>query len=264
MALIPRQGAVPGSSSRGGSPSLSLLYRKSQVFYCAAVVFADYQLCKWRCNQLSLKDDARRDAIWDETHARNAKFLTSQFLSLEGLWVKLGQYLSSRADVMPASYLSELSRCQDSLPPRPFRDIRSIIERELSSSLSQVFASVEESPLACASIAQVHRAQLINGRDVVIKVQHAHVANTMLQDLDNLQTIGDILKRLDADFDFSPVIREWAAEIPKELDFRQEASNMKRVKMNLASMLPSVCSNPSLTIDVSLPEASVSIPLSFL
>jgi aarF domain-containing kinase len=223
-----------------GKTSGGLLYRRTQVFYAAARVFADYKICQWRCNQMQNADEAVINEIWNQTHERNAKFLGDKFISLEGLWVKLGQYLSSRADVMPDAYLRVLSKCQDSLPPKPFSVIKAQVEHELGGrKLFTVFSRVDEEPLACASIAQVHRAQLSDGRDVVIKVQHAEVARRLLQDLRNLETIGDTLRRFDPDFDFSPVIREWAAEIPKELDFRSEASNMQRVGKNLAPMLPS-------------------------
>ena len=106
---------------------------------------------------------------------------------------------------MPEEYLRELSRCQDSLPARPFVDIKNLVEAELGKPLHLIFHHVEEKPIACASIAQVHRAKLTNGRDVVIKVQHAQVGERLLQDLKNLETIGDTMKRLDPDFDFSPV-----------------------------------------------------------
>ena len=114
---------------------------------------------------------------------------------------------------------------------------------------------MEPKPIACASIAQVHRARLIDGREVVIKIQHAKVAYRLLQDLKNLESIGEIVRRLDADFDFSPVIREWAREIPKELDFRCEATSMKRVEANLAYLSPGVGGrDTSLCIDVSFPQ----------
>jgi aarF domain-containing kinase len=105
----------------------------------------------------------------------------------------------------------------------------------------------------------VHRATLarrLGGHKVVIKVQHAGVADRLLQDLMNLETIGDTMKRLDPDFDFTPVISEWAKEVPKELDFRQEALNMQTVEANLRSLLPNP-RNPvpsELEIDVSFPQ----------
>ena len=106
---------------------------------------------------------------------------------------------------MPEEYLRELARCQDSLPARPFVDIKNLVEAELGKPLHLIFHHVEETPIACASIAQVHRAKLTSGRDVVIKVQHAQVGERLLQDLKNLETIGETMKRLDPDFDFSPV-----------------------------------------------------------
>ena len=95
-----------------GNNSGGLLYRRGQVFYTAARVFMDYKIVQWRCNQMTDVDEAVITDIWNEAHERNAKFLGSKFISLEGLWVKLGQYLSSRADVMPDAYLRVLAKCQ--------------------------------------------------------------------------------------------------------------------------------------------------------
>ena len=90
-----------------------LLLRKIQVFCAAASVFVDYKICQWRCNQIDVPNsDVMIDDIWNRTHERNARYLCDSFISLEGLWVKLGQYLSSRADVMPDPYLKALAKCQ--------------------------------------------------------------------------------------------------------------------------------------------------------
>ena len=225
--------------SGGLDSSASLLYRKYEIFAIAAKVFTDYKLLQWRCDQIAAdtpEGEALVNQLWEDAHTRNARFLYARFSSLKALWIKLGQYLSSRADIMPAPFLTELSRCQDSLPPIPFPEIRAIIEQELGlSSLDEVFSYVNPSPLAVASIASVHDAVLRDsGRKVVIKVQHKLVRDQLLQDLKCLETIGDVVRYLDPDFDFSPVIREWAREVPKELDFRREAANMQRVAANLA------------------------------
>ena len=102
-----------------GSNTGGLLYRRGQVFYTAARVFADYKYVQWRCNQMKDADEAEINDIWNQAHERNAVFLGSKFISLEGLWVKLGQYLSSRADVMPDPYLRVLAKCQVNLLLRP-------------------------------------------------------------------------------------------------------------------------------------------------
>jgi len=116
------------------------------------------------------------------------------------LWVKLGQYLSSRADVMPAAYLRELARCQDSLPAAPFDETRRIIEQELGKPLSEAFASVSAEPIAVASIAAVHRATLLDGSEAVVKVQHALVRRRLLADLKCLEAIGDTIRWLNNDW----------------------------------------------------------------
>ena len=78
--------------------SFGLLFRAGTVFYTAIRLFLDYKICQWRCNQLSDDAEERVNEIWERTHSRNAKFLCTKFVRLEGLWLKLGQYLSSRAD----------------------------------------------------------------------------------------------------------------------------------------------------------------------
>ena len=230
--------------------SISLTYRMYDVFYTATRVFADYKIVQYRCDQIDDTEDGEKlkDKIWDEAHERNAQFLYSKFVSLAGLWIKLGQYLSSRADIMPDPYLKVLSKCQDSLPARSFTDVKCLIEQELGRSLEDTFRSVEETPLAVASIASVYRAILKDGKEVVIKVQHNDIADRLLQDLKNLQTIGNTVRYLDPDFDMSPIIREWAKEVPKELDFRQEANNMRRVQHNISPFYK--FSNKDMSIDV--------------
>ena len=211
------------------------------------LVFASLQ------NQMTEEQEEQSDELWEAAHARNAAFLYNQFVSLEGLWVKLGQFLSSRADVMPAKYVEVLSQCQDSLPARPFASVKQQVETELGQLLPDMFEAFEEEPIACASIAQVHKAVLKGGQRVVVKVQHEKVGKRLLQDLDNLQTIGDIMKRVEPDFDFSPVIREWANSIPNELDFEQEKRNLHRVSHTLAQCSQGNAADALLGVDVSLP-----------
>ena len=236
--------------ARESNDALGLFLRKTDIFLTAARVFSDYKLVGWRADQL--KDEAAQTELWDAAHDRTAVLLVQSFTKLQALWLKLGQYLSSRADVMPAPFLRELSRCQDSLDPPPFKETCAIIEAELGKPLNSVFAEITEKPLAVASIASVHRAVLLDGRQVVVKVQHASVRAQLLLDLRCLETICDTVKWLDSDFDLSPLVREWAKEVPKELDFRLEAQNMARVAANLAPFFKT--GDDALSIDVRLAE----------
>ena len=114
---------LESSSSSSGSSAIALNLRKFDIFQTAARVFLDYKVLSWRCDQMEDTPEASRakDELWERAHERNAQFLYDKFTSLEALWIKLGQYLSSRADIMPEPYLKILSKCQDSLPHRYLR-----------------------------------------------------------------------------------------------------------------------------------------------
>src|SRR5690242_6377533 len=105
-------------------------------------------------------------------------------------YVKLGQLLSSRPDLIPDEYIDELSRLVDEVPPEPYSAIEEIIEREIGTA---VFRSIDPSPLAAASIAQVHEAVLEDGREVVIKVRRPGIVEEVDRDLDLLKTAADML-----------------------------------------------------------------------
>lgn len=252
------------------------LFRRCTVFWVALRVFGDYKWAGWRAKRvkrrlgLSPEDPDSDDhpdlrALWADVHARNAAYLLSNIRSLAGFWVKVGQYLSTRADVLPAEYCRRLAALQDSMPPKPFADVRATLEEELDAASLAGIESIDPAPLSTASLAQVHTATLkpgavvrrrpgSGGRDdddgdyrheVVLKVQHRGVASLMLQDMENLRVILELLARSDPDLDFGPVIREYNQEVRKELDFRTEARNMAEVKRLLrARGVPAIVPEP--------------------
>lgn len=152
---------------------------------------------------------------------------------MEGLWVKLGQYLSTRADVLPEPYIQLLKQLQDSLPPRPVNEVRNTIEEEFGKPVEELFSEFVEVPLATASIAQVHRATLRNGQEVVVKVQHEGIKHVILEDLKNAKSIVEWIAWAEPVYNFNPMIDEWCREAPKELDFNIEADNTRKVASNL-------------------------------
>ncbi|KAJ6925094.1 ABC1 family protein [Populus alba x Populus x berolinensis] len=170
-----------------------------------------------------MKNNERSEEIWKRAHERNAKRVRNMMIQLGGLWVKLGQYLSTRADVLPSAYISLLKQLQDSLPPRPLQEVCRTIERELGKSMKEIFLDFDENSLATASIAQVHRATLIDGREVVVKVQHEDIKTIILEDLKDAKSIVDWIAWAEPQYNFNPMIDEWCKEAPKELDFNHEA-----------------------------------------
>ena len=155
-------------------------------------------------------------------------------------FVKLGQIMSTRPDLIPEDILLELKKLQDDVPPEPFEAIREQVERELGCELSEVFESFDESPLASASIAQVHRAQLRdeNGPiDVAVKVQRPQVQAVMARDIDLLYWLAKaIVRSMPESHLYRPVslVEEFDRSVAAELDFSLEADNHERFTSNFA------------------------------
>ncbi|KAL4625105.1 hypothetical protein ACB092_05G000200 [Castanea dentata] len=208
----------------------NIFRRRVRVFTMALVIYLDYKALQQREKWAS---DPKRSTLWEKAHERNAKRALSLIIELGGLWVKLGQYMSTRADVFPDAYISRLKLLQDSLPRRPLQEVCRTIETELGQSMDDLFSDFVKIPLATASIAQVHRATLLNGQEVVIKVQHEGIKTIILEDLKNAKKIVDWIAWAKPQNDFNPIIDEWCKEAPKEVDFIHEAENTRTVSRNL-------------------------------
>ncbi|OWM77249.1 uncharacterized protein LOC116187586 [Punica granatum] len=225
--------------------------RRLKVFSAAMLIYLDYKAIQQRQKWAK---QSKRAALWEKCHERNAKRVLSLIIELEGLWVKLGQYLSTRADVLPEAYIALLKQLQDSLPPRPVQEVYQTIKKELGKSVKDLFSEFIEAPLATASIAQVHRATLTDGQEVVVKVQHEGIKAVILEDLKNAKSIVDWIAWAEPQYDFNPMIDEWCKEAPKELDFNTEAENTRKVSKNLGCKNKDNNGASSHRVDVLIPE----------
>ena len=171
--------------------------------------------------------------------------LTSEFADqladdLERLgptYIKLGQVLSTRGDLLPLPFIEALTRLQDHVEPFPFADVEAIICSELGVRLSKAFSSFDPVPLAAASLGQVHRATMRDGRLVVVKVQRPGIRATITDDLDVLTSIAAFADRhTDAGrrFGFAALVQEFRESLTRELDYREEARNLDTLRTNLA------------------------------
>ena len=198
-----------------------------------ARVFAGYKL-------IGLLTRWRGEA-WAETrrkrhHRWSAEHIYATAVHNQGLLIKTCQFLSSRPDVVPDDYIDVLSALQDEVPPEPFDVIRNVIERELGRPLDAVFSSFEEVPVASASLAQVHRAVLQDGRVAAVKVQYPGIDRLVDVDLRNIRLLISILGRLERALDLSFIAEEMARMIPLELDFIHEGQNAEAIAANFAGV----------------------------
>jgi predicted unusual protein kinase regulating ubiquinone biosynthesis (AarF/ABC1/UbiB family) len=162
----------------------------------------------------------------------HAEGLASALEELGPCFIKLGQLLSTRPDVLPANYIAALSRLQDTVKPVPTDKIVAIIESELGAPVSELFQAFEEEPLATASMAQVHRAFLHDGTEVAVKVQRPGVRQRIEIDIEVLHEIARFATKYTSfgkRYGITQIVRELEHSLSQELDFLQEAESTKLI-----------------------------------
>jgi ubiquinone biosynthesis protein len=162
--------------------------------------------------------------------------LATDVENLGPTFIKLAQLLSTRADLLPQPYIEALTRLQDKVGPFPFTEVEEIVCNELGVRISKAFSHFESQPVAAASLGQVHRASLRDGRDVVVKVQRPNIREEMTKDLDVLSDIATFLDshtEAGRKYEFTPLLEEFRKSLLRELDYRTEARNLATFAENL-------------------------------
>ncbi len=180
----------------------------------------------------------------------NAKLMRETFESLGSTYIKLGQFIASTPSLFPREYVEEFQGCLDQTPSLPFSYVREVLDEEFAGrNLNEIFASIEEQPLASASIAQVHAAKLVTGEDVVLKIQKPGVANILYTDLNVLHWATKILEKAVPKVKFASladIVDEIKTRMVREVDFIEEAQNLDdfvqylQVSQNSAATAPRV------------------------
>ena len=168
---------------------------------------------------------------------RPATDLPNELERLGPTFVKLGQLLSSRPDLLPPPYIKTLARLQDRVKPFPFEDVEFAIESELGTKINKAFSCFEKEPLAAASLGQVHRAALHDGRPVAVKVQRPNIARQIAEDFAALEEVAKFLQKhtkLGQRYQLLNILDEFEKTLAHELDYCREAANMVSLAKSLA------------------------------
>jgi predicted unusual protein kinase regulating ubiquinone biosynthesis (AarF/ABC1/UbiB family) len=172
----------------------------------------------------------------DEKFAPKAEALADDLEKMGPTFVKLGQLLSTRPDILPNPYLKALSRLQDRVEPVPFEEIEQIVVSELGVKISRAFAFFDKTPMASASLGQVHKAQLRDGRLVAVKVQRPHIRDQVAKDIESLMEVAEFLDQhteLGVRYELTKMLEEFRKSFIREFDYRLEARNLKTLHNNL-------------------------------
>lgn len=193
-------------------------------------VLLSYKLLAIR-NVLSSSDRAAERL--KRLHGRNARLLREKMIEQRGVFIKIGQFLSSRVDLLPEEYTGELSKLQDQVPPAPFEEIRKRLIEELGP-IEDVFSRFDETPIASASLGQVHSACLRDGDCIVVKVQYPGIEQVIAADMRTIKVIMRILRMLYSQVNLDVIYAEFSRIVMEELDYLREGKNAETFARNFS------------------------------
>jgi predicted unusual protein kinase regulating ubiquinone biosynthesis (AarF/ABC1/UbiB family) len=194
----------------------------------------------WAFYSLRLRKLWRSQTWYDdrrqELFASQSRRFRNTAVDLGGLMIKLGQFFSTRVDVLPQSVTRELASLQDEVQPEDFAALRLEAEAEFGRPLEEIYESLDETPLAAASLGQVHCGQLANGQTVAVKIQRPGIEETVDTDLKAIRRVIDLIKLLtdwEKHADFDAIFSEFSDMVHEELDYIHEGHNAEIIAANL-------------------------------
>lgn len=192
---------------------------------------------RWRWLRLKRRvfGAERMQAATRRFHRGAAEAIVRRAIRQQGLIIKTCQFLGSRADILMEEYVVTLSLMQDQVPPRPWIEMRALIERELGAPLAELYAEFDPQPVAAASLAQVYRARTHEGVDVAVKVQYPEIDRIVQWDLQAIRLLANIWARFETVIDFRPIVDEMSRNAPFEVDFIHEGRAAERLAELLSS-----------------------------
>lgn len=223
--IDPRRNSPP-KSIRGRAAQR---YRFFRAYWTTFVVIGSYL---WFGAMSRFRGQSWADNHVADVHTRNARRVERTICQLQGLFIKVGQLLSIMANFLPAQFRSGLEGLQDQVPPRPYAEIEDRIQRELGKPVEALFDRFARTPIASASLGQVHEAWLKDGTHVAVKVQHRDIDEIVRLDLITIRRIMAIVTLFVPVQGIDAYYHQIRAMISEELDFLREARNIARISAN--------------------------------
>jgi len=249
-------GTAP-APSRGLSRWVRLVRRSCLIWQCVLVHLIKVALFK---RQYARRNERDPEVI--ETRKKMAGELRDSLIRLGPTFIKVGQLLSTRVDVLPPEVVGELARLQNEVPGFPSERAMAIIKKDLGKPADEIYAHFEREPLAAASLAQVHRARLHSGEEVVVKVQRENLEELIDIDLANIQLVAKLADRLDPsteaiESNWQGIADTSGEVLYREIDFTNErrsaeefAHNFRNVKeVKIPKVVPELCSKRLITME---------------
>lgn len=205
-------------------------YRMVRVLLTVAWVLPHYLwlLLRGRCGAEA------SDESWRRAHSRAGRALYRLAAHLGGGFVKLAQIIGARGDVFPEPIVEQVKKLHDQVPSRPLATLRSHVEKELGRPLHQVYSEIDEHALAAASLAQVHRARLLDGTQVAVKIQYPDIRRIIPLDLKVLRVMAWLVSRLQSKVDLRGIAADVVEYVELEVDFSREAESTDRIRRAFA------------------------------
>ncbi len=181
-------------------------------------------------------EDVNLEEKENEDETGRIENLPTDLENLGPTYVKLGQFLSTRSDMLPDEYINVLERLQDKVKPFPFEKVQEIISKEIAMRFSKAFSEFDPKPIGAASIGQVHRAKLRDGKDVVVKIQRPDIREEIIEDLDVFEEVAEFIQEhteTGKRYMLEATLEEFRKATLRELDYRNEKQNLKILAENL-------------------------------
>ncbi|MFT5358558.1 MAG: ubiquinone biosynthesis protein, partial [Polyangiales bacterium] len=206
----------------------SLQARLKRATQCGWVLTKIASSYRWHLTRAAFTTRKSAAAALTRLHTKNADRFRDLCMAQGGAFLKVGQLLSARPDLLPMAWVDSLSCLQDDASPVPIEEILKVLEEELGGTVEELFLDFEREPLAAASIGQVHRASLLDGRRVAVKVQRPGVAETIEIDMELLCMFLEGTKSMLPPTDYDTIVGEVKKLIREELDYQREREHTAR------------------------------------